>query len=395
MNKLRAIYRYVPQVVRPNGFTLLQGDSDRMAIDELYSLTAGMGHLPLPTNNIFTFRLDSVVLELRHQIPTITMVPADYLSTWYPSATSGNYFWRSSWQADADYGHAYNGNLGSGHGHAALGHLDLTLAGRDVLVDSGRYTYVDSHERRWLKSVYAHNVVVIDDQPFSMPKDAWKYRTVATPLSNQTYHDQRYTVVSMVYQDANRAVPVTVNRWCVWDAQQRTLVIFDGLLTAGKHRVQRLWHLAPDLTAHATTANRVDFTGSAHFAGQLSFSDQVQSTVATLYSDRYNARGTTTCVTTASDFMDQTVLATVITDQPAAQIAPTKIVQSDNVDATVSPDHAFGVTVTVGATQTTYLRQLRNTFVGNKMYYANGQPFYGNLCTMTQTDGQTQYQRLW
>ena len=60
------------------------------------------------------------------------------------------------------------GSLGGGHGHFDKLHVDLSIAGEDVLIDSGRYTYVDGSLRRQLKSSCAHNVPVVDWQEYTV-----------------------------------------------------------------------------------------------------------------------------------------------------------------------------------------------------------------------------------
>ena len=60
---------------------------------------------------------------------------------------SGQAVLRSGWDQKADYLHFMCGSLGGGHGHFDKLHMDLCVAGEDVLIDSGRYTYVDGSLR--------------------------------------------------------------------------------------------------------------------------------------------------------------------------------------------------------------------------------------------------------
>lgn len=395
-SKVLAMHHYAPHFIRPNGASLLQGDSDRMRIDDLYALSAGFCQQPWVEDTIFKYRLDPVILELAQQLPQVKMTKGP-MATKYDSYISGNFFYRSNWTPKADYYHVYNGNLGSGHGHAALGHIDLTLGGQDILVDSGRYTYVDSTERRFLKSAAAHNVIVIDGKPFSLPRDSWKYEFVSTPVANHCRHDDRFEVVSMVYCDQNRPVPVTVNRWLIWDRQLRVFVIFDGLLTTGQHHVSRYWHLSPELTVKKTATNQQQLLLAGKPIAQMAFSEQSVNKSQSLYSERYNQRQTAPYLMTESEFDGNTVLTTVITDNLQIKIRPTSIQQSGQSEQSVTAAHATGITVTDSQheQQVSYLRQLLNTFVGNKMYYAEGQPFYGNLCVMTKQPQNCKFQRLW
>ena len=73
------------------------------------------------------------------------------------------------------------GSLGGGHGHFDKLHVDLSIAGEDVLIDSGRYTYVDGSLRRQLKSSCAHNVPVVDWQEYTQCTGSWDVKGRTAP----------------------------------------------------------------------------------------------------------------------------------------------------------------------------------------------------------------------
>lgn len=61
-------------------------------------------------------------------------------------------------KTDDHYLSFQNGNLGGGHGHYDNLHINYSYANCKVLVDSGRYSYVDGIEtRKYYKDVCAHN----------------------------------------------------------------------------------------------------------------------------------------------------------------------------------------------------------------------------------------------
>lgn len=105
---------------------------------------------------------------------------AECASTALPD--SGNYLLRTGFGPDAGYLHFHCGFLGSGHGHADLLHVGAGILGEDVLIDPGRYTYVDSPIRAQLKSPAAHNTTRVDGQDFTCYKDSWAYSAAAWPL---------------------------------------------------------------------------------------------------------------------------------------------------------------------------------------------------------------------
>lgn len=92
---------------------------------------------------------------------------------------SGNYMLRSGLGADAVNLRFHCGSMGSGHGHADTLHVSLNADGEDILVDAGRYTYVDSPLRLSLKSPAGHNVTLLDGQPFTECTATWEYDRIA------------------------------------------------------------------------------------------------------------------------------------------------------------------------------------------------------------------------
>lgn len=96
---------------------------------------------------------------------------------------SGNYVMRSGWKETDSYLHFKNGCLGNGHGHSDKLHFDWCVRGEDVLMDSGRYSYVYSQQGRiGLKSALAHNCFLVDRQDYMKYPDAWGVRGSFKPV---------------------------------------------------------------------------------------------------------------------------------------------------------------------------------------------------------------------
>lgn len=100
---------------------------------------------------------------------------------------SGEFYLRSDWTETANLLHFTNSNIGTGHGHSDKLHIDLVLGGRDILVDSGRFTYKEEPIRYQLKSAAAHNTMMINETDFSEITGSWSYQKLATSIKH-FYH---------------------------------------------------------------------------------------------------------------------------------------------------------------------------------------------------------------
>ncbi len=150
---------------KPNGEEFCQGDSDSFDLRDILSKSALLFNDPILKFAGYK-RLDFMnAWELGEE----AIYTYDQLGTKAPEeistelASSGNYYMRSSWKEDGHLLHFSNGSIGGGHGHCEKLHIDLVAHGEDVLIDSGRYTYVDKEIRHQLKSCFAHNTVIVDD----------------------------------------------------------------------------------------------------------------------------------------------------------------------------------------------------------------------------------------
>ncbi|WP_424321320.1 heparinase II/III family protein [Lacticaseibacillus chiayiensis] len=375
--KARAMQQMITQYVKPDLLLLQQGDTDAIRIDGLYHASAALLQQPSTLQQWLAPVVDFALLELRHQEWQVPKADAEQsLSEVFAATTSGNYFWRSGWDAKADYWHVFNGNLGSGHGHAALGHVDLTIGGHDVLVDPGRYTYVDGTERRQLKSVAAHNTVMVDQRPFSLPNDSWKYRYVATPAQHSLIDFGGGQVVKLTFLDQAQTQPALVTRLLISLSQERLWLVVDMIHQPGRHSLKRFWQVAPQLTVtqqdHGYQLGEV-----ANFAA----TDTQMWTSQQLFSPRYNELEHLTRVESETTFTDFTVQAAVFApQQQPLTLRPIAAQHSGDRQALVPQQLAAGFRVDLGDGRNTLVTlQPENTIVGRKLYWFDGTEAYGSL----------------
>ncbi len=202
---------------------------------------------------------------------------------------SGNYYMRSGWGEKDQVLHFYCGETGGGHGHADKLHVDLVLNGEDILVDSGRATYVDSQIRYDLKEPAAHNVVLMDGKPFSVCENSWTYKNLCTCLKQQYFEGKTGAFVEgshIGYLDEG----VLANRKVIW-IKPDIFVIVDDFYGKGSHSYETYFHFGRQGKA-VLTDRGVAFEGKETRAW-LTRVDQPKERkiLDTSISSHYNERG--------------------------------------------------------------------------------------------------------
>ncbi len=168
----------------------------------------------------------------------LTAKEPDFISA--SLSDTGNHYLRSDWSRNANLLHFHCGTIGAGHGHSDQLHVDLVAQGEDVLVDSGRYTYVYNEKRREYKDPTAHNTVTVDNEFFTICKDSWECSKLSQPVKQQFKTDGRFEFVQaghLGYMDRG----VFVNRKIIY-LRPDIYVIMDECYGNGSHTYQSYYH---------------------------------------------------------------------------------------------------------------------------------------------------------
>ncbi|MCX5659572.1 MAG: alginate lyase family protein [Planctomycetota bacterium] len=147
---LERMYNYLAYSLMPNGFNPLNNDSDHIDHRATIRKAAEQFHRP-----DWTYIASGGAEGQRPQGEPSAMFP------W-----AGQLISRNGWDADAQWSFFDVGPWGAGHQHDDMLHLSVHAFGRDLLVDTGRFSYsgaVGDKFRYWyaLRS-QAHNVLLID-----------------------------------------------------------------------------------------------------------------------------------------------------------------------------------------------------------------------------------------
>lgn len=180
--------------IKPDGCQFIFGDSDDTDIRDLVSQAAWIFRDPvLKSVGLSEFDFDTIWnlgIAAAEEYKRMDAVFPSYQSV--ALENSGNFFMRSGWDEKANLMHFHCGTLGAGHGHSDKLHMNLVMKGRDILVDSGRYTYVVELGRFQFKDPEAHNTITVDGEKFTVCKDSWECSRLSQPVNTKFVSTANY-----------------------------------------------------------------------------------------------------------------------------------------------------------------------------------------------------------
>ena len=144
--RVRAMWDYFAGMTLPDGTGPLNNDGDREP-NARYLREAALRHDSSEWSHVASGGAEGT---------TLRSPP----SRFYPWA--GQAVMRDGWGADAQWARFDMGPHGTAHQHADQLSLELSVGGRHLLVDPGRYTYRPGPAREYMKGATGHNVVRID-----------------------------------------------------------------------------------------------------------------------------------------------------------------------------------------------------------------------------------------
>jgi hypothetical protein len=134
------------------------------------------------------------------------------------------------------------------HGHADALSVTLSAGGEPLLIDPGTYCYhTEERWRSYFRGTLAHNTVRVDgmDQSVSEGNFLWTQHARASCIQSEL--DGPVQQIAAEHDGYRRlADPVGHERRVVFRDEDSTLLVFDNLKCGGSHRIEVLWHFAPE-----------------------------------------------------------------------------------------------------------------------------------------------------
>lgn len=236
-------------VIKPNHKQPLFGDSDYTDLRDMLSQTAlifnsgemkSLTYDKLDYESVWLFGKKGVN-DYENITPVLPAFDSISLSD------SANYIMRSGWENDADYLIFHNGYTGGGHAHEDKLSFDLSVGGKDVLTDCGRYTYKWTDERKYLKSYKAHNTLAVDGKHF-IKSIGWGYKKLAPSVKQNMIVNNAFEFVSGTHLGYFKTYnPVVITRKILW-IKPDIYIIIDELTARGRHKYNQYFNFSPEGT---------------------------------------------------------------------------------------------------------------------------------------------------
>ena len=315
------------------------------------------------------------------------------------AADAGHIFFRSSWEEDSHFTYMKCGPLGSGHGHADLTHISLHYRGCPILVDSGRYSYVEEEPLRpFLKSAQAHNVCVIEGESHGSPRGSWGYDSFGQSFKNYYREQGPVHYGEMAYHGClmSGAHYLVIRK--VMAVDQGIWMIVNDIRCDGGHEVKEYYHL--DSAVQGTPIG-TGTDGAGECWRLCSGGDDAMTVLGSrpfeavpcVISKQYNQKEKSTCLVRKTGFTDRITDWTCLfgegTEAEKTQVfqygssRPETEEQVTAMSFCLSPDESWD-----------FLVWNQETWQGGKIHDCRGVPVYAKAAAIHTINGNTTLYRL-
>ncbi|HKS09560.1 MAG TPA: alginate lyase family protein [Pyrinomonadaceae bacterium] len=226
--RLKKACEFLLHVQRPDGLIPALSDADTGSYSDLLELAAFI----FDRSDFLYVATDGALGE-----------PPAELCASFPDG--GYYIQRSGWGVDDKYLVFDCGPLGDGgHGHYDLLNIEVAANGRALIVDPGRFTYVEDDEqwRHYFKGTAGHNTVCVDDLD-QTPYQRGKAKGAVAQgrlLSRVTAPD-----FDMLCGEVRSPVYDAVHTRRIFFIAGEYWLIVDSLRAAVPHKYELRFHLTP------------------------------------------------------------------------------------------------------------------------------------------------------
>lgn len=300
-------------VIKPNKKQPLFGDSDYTDLRDILSQTA----LIFNDGQLKSLAYDKLDYESAWLFGKKGVIDFDKITASLPDfksislSDSGNYIMRSGWDENASHLIMHNGYTGGGHAHEDKLSFDLSLGGKDILTDCGRYTYMWGKDRKYLKSYHAHNTASVDGRHF-LKSFGWGFLKLAPAMKQDMTINNDFELITGTHMGYYKAVnPVITTRKILW-IKPDVYIIIDEFKSYGRHKYNQYFNFSPEGKLQKTN-NRYEFTNGNSKAVLCFLTQNISTEVFEgIFSEHYNKKEKNTGIKTSFKACGNSCAITVI-----------------------------------------------------------------------------------
>lgn len=187
---------------------------------------------------------------------------------------------------------AYNAKLSTGHSHIDYLHFNYFYK-KPIFIDTGRYTYLENEKRKYLKSINAHNSIIVDNKMDEI-KDSWTYNYYPIILPTRVESTDDYTYIEMNVFDIKTNSLLTRKLISI----EENVIIVNTVRNKGKHFVTLKYHIS-NFTKYKKEKDKVIFNDEIIF---YISNYEIQEGI---YSSKYNEVEKINVITSKREFIDE------------------------------------------------------------------------------------------
>jgi hypothetical protein len=180
------------------------------------------------------------------------------------------------------------------HAHADLFHVEVSLGGRPVFVDSGTYRYNNVQEkRRYFRSTAAHNTVRFGGRDQSRQLRTFRWLEAAQVTTREIQETPEGLACRFAHS-GYKSAGIVHERSLDIPEDFRRIRIEDRITGPGKGRVELFWHLHPDVDIRQVADGVFEITAGSERLGTLAIESPADVTAhleETLRSEAYGHLG--------------------------------------------------------------------------------------------------------
>ena len=152
-----------------------------------------------------------------------------------------------------------HGADGGGHGHADALSVQLTIGGREVLIDAGTFVYASTgSERRTFRGTSSHNTLQVDGLDQAEPAGPFPWRCLPEVCVENWVSGDSFDLLVASHNGYARLLDPVIHRRCIFGLRSEFWLVLDVVEGKRNHCTDAFWHLAPEfhwkLQANAAVA---------------------------------------------------------------------------------------------------------------------------------------------